>query len=119
MFLVWLIPCLVIGLLLIVLFLSIFRVDFRRKKVKFDRASIAGTYVSSQIGDVSAASGRKEKHSHGGRGGGRSHHDAPHVGQHHGSSTGSAGHHHSGGHLDGGHHSGGDFGGGHFGGGHF
>jgi hypothetical protein len=100
MLLAVLIPVLAIVLLVIVLFFSIFKVDVRHKRVKFNNASIAGIFASGQVGDRSPSDTRES--------------------QHHRSSEG---HHHiggdfGGGHTGGHHHTGGDFGGGHIGG-HF
>ncbi len=100
MFMVLLIPALAIALLVIVLFFSIFKVDFRHKRVKFNNASIAAIFARRQIGNVSISQSSES--------------------QIHGSS---GGHHHTGGDFSGGHagghyHTGGDFGGGHTGG-HF
>ncbi len=123
MFLVWLIPCLALVLLLIVLFFSIFKVDFRRKRVTFNRRSITAIYIRGQIGDISAAFGRREhkQQSNSNNSMEKQSHQRGHVSNdtgHH-SNTGSGVHHHSGGSIGGGHsHGGGDFGGGHFGGHH-
>lgn len=95
-----LIPTLAIVLLVIVLFLSIFKIDFRHKRVKFNNASIAAIFARRQIGNVSISQSS----------------DSQLQGS-------SGGHHHTGSDFGGGHtgghyHTGGDFGGGHAGG-HF